>query len=201
MASQFTLDPIEANTKGQVKRLRKAGFIPVSLQHKGVPTLHFQQEARPLDEFIRRYGDAALIDLWVAPGHQRQRAIVHNVQRDPLTERLLQVTYQHLRREDTLKTHVSLVFAGEPLAVHLGEAIVQHQLDRLDIECDQDNLPDQISANIADLLAGDVLRVSDLPDNPRYKILNPPDTVLASLTNTRAGRGEEETTEAPLDTE
>ena len=179
MASQFKLSPISAATKGEVKRLRLAGFVPVSLQHKGMTTQHFQQEAAPLDEFMRRHGDAALLDLLLPPSDEPARAIV-------------QVTFQQIRIDDTLNTHVPLVFSGEPAAVRSGDAVVQHQIDRLDIACGQNDLPDHILVNVAHLVPGDVVRVSDLPVDPRYKITTSADTVLASLTSTRAAISNEE---------
>jgi large subunit ribosomal protein L25 len=195
MIHQFQLSPIEANTKGAVKRLRKTGFIPVSLQSKGMTTLHFQQETQPLADFLRHYGEGTLLDLLIAPDNRRQRAIVQSLQRDPLTQKLTQVTFRQLSQGDILRTHVALAFVGEPVDVRHGDAMVQHQLDRLEIECSQDNLPSQITVPIGDLQPGDVVRVSDLPVDPRYKILTPPDAVLASLTSTRAavsGREAEE---------
>jgi large subunit ribosomal protein L25 len=191
MAHQFKLDSLQASTKGEVKRLRKAGFIPVSIQHKGMETLHYQQEAHPLEEFLHKHGNAAMLEL-VAPDNRPHRAIVHDVQRDPLSHHLLQVTFQQVRQGDTIKTQVPLAFSGEPESVRHGDYIVQHLLDHLNIECDQDSLPEHISVNIANLQPGDVLRASDLPDNPHYKMLTPGDAVLVSLVSTRKGISEAE---------
>ena len=197
MASQFTLTPIRAKSKGEVKRLRMAGYTPVSLQHKGAATLHYQHETKQLDEFIRQFGDAALLDLHIAPD-TNHRAIVQNVQRDPFTQRLLQVTFQLIRHDDRLKTHVPILFHGA-LGDNVGsDVMVQHQVNRLDIECDQANLPEHIEVDISQLRLGDVLRVSDLPNNPHYKILTSADTVLASLTSTRYGK-ETEAEEAAVE--
>jgi large subunit ribosomal protein L25 len=200
MASQFTLSPIEAKTKGEVKRLRKAGFVPVSIQHKGMPTQHYQLEARLLDEFIHQHGEAALLDLTIGPGQQRQRAIVHDVQRDPLTHRLLQVTFQQVRQDDTLKVHVPLVFHGEPTEVRHGTAIVQHPLDRLEIECAPGDLPEHIAVDISSMHVGDVLRVFNLSANPHFKVLTPAESVVASVTSilarVTAEEAEAATTEA-----
>src|SRR5579862_3828507 len=135
MAYQFTLSPIEARTKGEIKRLRKAGFVPVSIQHKGSNTLHYQQEAGPLNEFIRAHGKATLLEL-VAQDNIPQRAIVQDVARDPVTKHLLQVTFRLLHRDDTLKTRVPIVFHGEPTVVHQGDAMLQHPEETLEIECD-----------------------------------------------------------------
>lgn len=185
MLGQFTLTPIEANTKGTIKRLRKSGSIPVSIQRKGTTTLHFQQKTQPIEEFIRQYGDGALLELAMPPEALR-RVMVKHVQRDPLTHKLTQVIYMQIQKDDLLKTHVPIAFSGEPIEVTHGDVMVQHQIDRLDIVCSQDNLPGQIVIDISNLHPGDVIRVMDLPADSRYKILTAPDTVLASLTSTRA---------------
>lgn len=187
MAHQLQLNPLEAKTKGEVKRLRKAGYIPVSIQHKDMETQHYQQESRSLEEFLRRYGSAALLELSIAPDNRKQRAIVQQVQRDPLTQNLLQVTFQQVRRGDTVKTQLPLVFTGEPEAVRLNDFMIQHLLDSLDIECDPENLPTHITVDVSNMEAGGVLRVSDLPEDTHYKIMTPDDAVLASLISTRHG--------------
>lgn len=192
MYPELTLDTITARTKGEIKRLRRAGFVPVSIQHKGVTTRHFQQNAASLNEFILQHG-RGLLTVVTPPDSLRQRVIVHDVQRDPMSRNLLQVTFQQIDGGDTLKTSVRLVFQGEPAAVFLKEGILQHPLDRLDIECQPGELPDHITANVASLLVGEVFRVSNLAESTHYKILTPQDTVLASVTGTRTGNVPEET--------
>ncbi len=192
MASQFTLNPIQAKTKGAVKQLRRDGFVPVSIQHKGMPTEHYQLEAKALDDFIRRYGEATFVDLVTASDSSHQRAIVCGIQRDPLSQKLLQVTFQQVRRDDRVKTHVPLHFLGEPEEAKLGAYMTQHALDSLEIECAADSLPAQIDVDISGLQPGRPIRVSDLPAHPHYRIIAPPDTTLASLSSTQQGK--EETT-------
>ena len=190
MASQFTLRPIEAKTKGAVKQLRRTGFVPVSIQHKGMPTAHYQLEAKPLEDFIRRYGEASFIDLMTVPDNVHQRAIVCGIQRDALSQKLLQVTFQQVRSDDRVKTKIPLHFLGEPEEVRLGNFMAQHALDVLEIECAADHLPAHIEVDISGLQPNHPLRVADLPEHPHYTILAPPDTTLASLTSTQQGKEE-----------
>ena len=187
MIPQFTLSPIAANTKGTVKRLRLMGFVPVSLQHKGMTTQHFQQEAKPLDEYLRLHGEGTLLDLLIGGNATLQRVMVQDVNRDPVSHKLRQVIYTQVRNDDALKTHVPIQFTEAPLS---SDTILQHRLDRLEIECSQSNLPDHISVPLDALRLGDVIRVSDLAANPHYKILTPGNTVLASLTSNRASLSE-----------
>ena len=191
MASQFTLRPIEAKTKGAVRQLRRTGFVPVSVQHKGMPTAHYQLEAKALDEFIRRHGEASFIDLMTVPDNVHQRAIVCGIQRDPISQKLIQVTFQQVRSDDRVKTHIPLRFLGEPEEVKLGAYIVQHASDSLEIECAADHLPSHIDVDISHIQPGHPLRVADLPAHPHYKIIAGPDTTLASLSSTQQGKEED----------
>ena len=186
MLQQFTLLPILAKSKGEVKRLRSTGFIPVSLQHQGMETLHYQLHSGPLDEFIRKHGYSAMIDLVVDPGKGPQRAMIQSVTRNALSQKLQQVVFQQIRIDDTLKTKVSLVFSGVPERVAQGDAMLQHALDELDIECAQGSRPSHITIDVSKLGVGDVFHVSDIAVDPKYKIVNSGDTVLASVTLNRA---------------
>ena len=188
MASSMTLNPLMAHTKGEIKRLRLAGYIPVSIQHKGMETQHFQQEARPLREYLEQHGEGTLIEAQIGPENRTQRLMVHDAQRHPVTHALLQVTFQQVRLEDRLKTHVPLVFKNAPKDA---DAIMQHGLDTLEIECSQGDLPESILVDLGAMHRGDVLRVSDLPPNSHYTILAPGNTALASMSSNRAVAGSE----------
>ena len=186
MLQQFTLLPITAKSKGEVKRLRSTGFIPVSLQHQGMATLHYQLRSEPLDEFIRKHGYSAMIDLIVDPEKGAQRAMVQSVTRNALSQKLQQVVFQQIRSNDTLKTKVPLVFAGMPERVSQGDAMLQHALDELDIECAQGSRPAHITVDVSKMGVGDVFHVSDLVVDPKYKVINSGGTVLASVSLNRA---------------
>ncbi len=188
MASKLVLNPLQARTKGEIKRLRLAGYIPVSIQHKGMETQHFQQEARPLREYIEQHGEGTIIEAQIGDSGATQRLMVHDSQRHPVTHALIQVTFQQMRTEDRLKTHVPLIFQNEP---KIADAILQHRLDTLEIECSQGNLPESIIVDLGSMQRGDVVRVSDLPAHPHYTILAPANTALASIISNRGGASAE----------
>jgi len=199
MPQQLKAGPIQTRTKGDVKRLRRQGFIPISIQHRGQETLHLQEEAHPLEEFIHRHGEASLLELVVEPDNRRHTVLVHDVQRDPISRRLLHVTFQEVVRGEPIKVHVPLLFHGEPEAVREHTAVVQHAADTLEIRCLPQDLLEHITVEISQVQPGDVLRVSDLPPTDRYEILTQPDTVLVSLVRPQVAAEEEaETVEEPL---
>src|SRR5947208_3044784 len=105
MTLEITASAIEAHTKGELKRLRKSGLVPVAVQLKGEPTIHLQSRAHALDEIILRQGASTILDLTVEPGKNRKQVVIHQVQRDPISRQLLQVTLQTIVKGEAIKTH------------------------------------------------------------------------------------------------
>lgn len=181
MRNHFTAKPTLARTKGEVKRLRLQGFTLISIQHRGQETRHYQEEARPLDEFIQQHGEAGLMEMMIEPEHVQETVIIHEVQRDAISRRLLHVTFQSVRKDELLKVSVPLVAHGEPEAVKLGTAMLRQPIEMIEIRCLPADLPDHLSIDISHLNFGEVLRVSDLPASEKYEILTPANAVLVSL--------------------
>ncbi|HZT43623.1 MAG TPA: 50S ribosomal protein L25 [Chthonomonadaceae bacterium] len=195
MALRLTTTPIQAHTKGEVKRLRRDGYVPISIQHRGQEPLHLQTESKPLDEFIRQHGESALLEM-VLPNKKRQTTIVKQVQRDPLSHRLLQVTFQSVSRDEPIKVHIPILFHGEPEAVRQHTGVVLHQLEQVEVRCLPQNLPDHLTVDISHLSIGESIHASDLPQSDKHEILTAPDTVLASLTSVAVATTEAEETVA-----
>jgi large subunit ribosomal protein L25 len=183
---QFTAAPAQYKTKGELKRLRHEGFIPVSVQHKGQETLHFLEETRPLEEFIRHHGEAALVELAVESEHAIHTVYVHDVQRDPITHHLLQVTFQKVEGNESIKVHVPVVATGTPEVVleHLG--VMDFPTEALEVRGLPGNIPEHITIDVSGLDMNHSLRVSDIPKSDQYDILTHPDTVLATVSRIKA---------------
>ena len=192
MALQLKAALYTARTKGEVKQLRRQGFIPVSIQHKGEETLHLQQEMKPLHDFIRHHGEAALLEITLEPDNRKETVLVHDIQRDPVTSKPLHVTFQKVIRGEKIKTHVPVMLHGTPEVVSDHTAIVDQPVTHVEIRCASEDLPEHLDADISHLNFGEVVRVSDLPKNDKVEILTSPDTVLASLINIAKQTAEEE---------
>ena len=191
MPKQIHAGPIDAKTKGQVRRLRLNGFVPISVQHRGEPTLHLQSRAHALDEIIHKHGSSPILDLVVEPGGKTKQVLIHDLQRDPISRKLLHVTLQTIIKGEPIKTHIGIRLVGEPDAVKHGNGILQHATETLEIRAVPANLPDHLTVDISGLDVGDSIRVSDLPPASGYEVLTQPDTVIASITRLRLPEVEE----------
>jgi large subunit ribosomal protein L25 len=179
---QLTAEPLTATTKGEVKRLRQSGYVPVSIQHRGNETIHLQEEEKPLDAFIIRHGNSGVAELIVGPKHKKHTVVIHDIQRDPISKRLLHVTFQDMMKGDTVKTHIALVLKGEPEAVRTGDGVLSQALMQLEIRTDVSHMVDHITVDVSNMELGTSLRVADLPKQHGYEILTPEDTLIVSVT-------------------
>jgi len=198
--TQLVAEPLTAVSKGDIKRLRQSGYVPVSIQHRGNETLHLQEEEKPLDAFIIQHGNSGVAEMLVGPDKVKHTVVLHDIQRDPISKRLLHVTFQDMEKGDTVKTHVALVFKGEPDAVRTGDGVLSQALMQLEIRTDVAHMVDHITVDVSNLALGSSLRVSDLPKQSGYEILTPEDTVIASVSAPSAPEPEPEvelTEEAP----
>jgi large subunit ribosomal protein L25 len=187
---QLTALPLTATSKGEIKRLRQSGFIPVSIQHRRHETLHLQEDEKLLNAFIVQHGNSGVAEMVVGADKVKHTVVVHDIQRDPISKRLLHVTFQDMEKGDTVKTHVSLVFRGEPEAVRLGDGVLSQALSQLEIRSDVLHLVDHIVVDVSHMELGGSLRVSDLPKQDGYEILTPEDTLIASVSEPTAAEAE-----------
>ena len=121
---------------------------------------------------------------------KQHTVVVHDIQRDPISRRLLHVTFQDMEKGDTVKTHIALVFKGEPDAVRTGDGVLSQALMQLEIRTDVSHMVDHITVDVSHLELGGSLRVSDLPKQSGYEILTPEDTLIASVSAPTAAEPE-----------
>lgn len=195
MKKPLSAQLFRAQTKGELNKLRASGHITVTVQHKGQDSIHLQVEAKPLEDFILHHGQAGTLEMLVAPDNKRHTVQVRDVQRHPVTGRLINVTFQDVHKGDEIKANVPLHFQGQPEAVRLGDAMLNHVLEQIEVRCKPESMPEHIVVDVESLNVGDLLTVADLPPHPEYHILTPPDTLIATVSNLTVAAEEIETDE------
>src|SRR5689334_22746054 len=120
------------------------------------------------------------------------QVLIHDMQRDPISRKLLQVTMQTIVKGEPIKTHVQIRLVGEPEVVKQGLGVLQQSLEALEIRAIPANLPDHLTVDISSLELGDSIRVADLPATKEYEVLAQPDTVIASIARLRLPEAEEQ---------
>src|SRR5437764_11500004 len=152
------------------RRLRKQGQVPGVIYGHKEATVPL---AVPGDELSRaiRHG-ARIIDL--KQGEAVQRALIKQLQWDPLGHDILHVDFTRISKDEKLELPVRIELRGTaPGAVAGG--VLSQALHEVTVECLPDSIPNSIRVNIGALQIGDVIHVRDITLPPGVAIKDEPD--------------------------
>jgi large subunit ribosomal protein L25 len=144
----------------RVKKIRREGWIPGVIYGHGEKSYHIKLRDDDLIRLIHElHSEATLITLNFE-GKELQ-AIIREVTRDPLTEKLLHVDFQHIHEDEEVTVHVIVEIKGESLGVKDGGILnVEHRY--LTVRCLPKDMPEEIVIDISNLQIGDSYHVSDI---------------------------------------
>src|SRR5947209_3142717 len=112
MADTLTLEAAPRSAAGKAnKALRRSGFVPLHIFGFGMPSMSLQVEEKTLRHVLHQAGHTGLIQMQLEG--KAQNVMVREVQRHPVTGKLIHVDLYQVRMD--VKTHVALplVFIGE----------------------------------------------------------------------------------------
>jgi large subunit ribosomal protein L25 len=126
---------------------------------------------------------------------QTYRAIVKDLQADPVTERIDHLDFQELVEDRKVKVHVPLKFTGTPKAAAMGGKVEQ-TMRKLTVFALPKDLPNVITMDVSDMDFGDIKRIKEL-SLPGVEILHSGNIPVARLAVTRAVKEEAAAAAAP----
>ncbi len=184
------------------KRIRWEGKIPGVYYAHGEENIPLQVPKLSLDPLIYT-SETHVIDLRV--GNMTKKAILRDVQFDPISDRAIHFDLQGLREDEEITLEVPVVLVGgTPIGVREG-GLLQHIMHKVKVSCLPKNIPGKIEINVATLAINKSVHVKDLTV-PNVTILeNLEDSVVAVVPPTVQKEAVEATavaaTEAPKEPE
>jgi len=175
-----------------VELARKAGYIPAVFygSHKVTTSIFVSQVL--FEKTLKEAGESTLITIDI--GTEKVSALIHDVQYDPVTDRVIHADFYAVDANEKLEVGVKLEFVGVSEAVKsLGGTLVKvtHELE---VECLPKDLPHEIIVDISKLDTLDsVITVADLMLPSGVVAKADPEEVIASI-----AVGKEEDLSAPV---
>lgn len=153
----------EGRGKNNARRLRASGFIPAVLYGKsneagGGTTLAVPDKT--VDYTLTHLGDNALYDISV--GADTSTARVVDVQRDPVSGRLVHVDFIPVNMTQRIEVTVPLRVEGEAPGVEQDGGVLQQVAYEFQVESLPGNIPQEIIVNVSNLQMGDNLSLGDI---------------------------------------
>jgi large subunit ribosomal protein L25 len=182
----------DSRGKNEARRLRAKGSMPAVIY--GGPNGPAPVAANPkeLSKILNsRTGHNTIFNLSVAGGETTPVMIV-DWQFDPIKDALLHVDLKRIDLNQRISVKVPVVTQGDPKGVKIQGGIHEVVTREVEIECLPNDIPEQFTVNVSDLMIGQSIRAGDIPISGSMQLLSPADSVISHVVSLRA----EETTTA-----
>ncbi|HET6274095.1 MAG TPA: 50S ribosomal protein L25 [Bacteroidota bacterium] len=147
-------------TGKHAKYARKEGKVPGIFYAHGEKNITINVPKLSLDPLIYT-SETHVIDLRLSDGTAK-KAILRDVQFDPVSDRAIHFDLQGLRENEKLTLEIPIVLTGGiPKGVRDG-GLVQHMIHKLKVSCLPKDIPGRIELNIGELEINHSLHVKDL---------------------------------------
>lgn len=174
-------DRIEKSAK-----TRSEGRIPAVAYGRGIPSRSLSVSFLDFSRLYGKAGENTLVELSFPTG-KPFKALIHDVQVDPLSGRFIHIDFYQVRMDEKVETSVPLVFLGESPAVRGLGGILIKALDEVEVSCLPADIPHEFSVDISVLtMFSDQIHISDIVVPEGVLVLSDPETTVALVERPRS---------------
>jgi large subunit ribosomal protein L25 len=170
-----------SETGKAVARLRKAGRVPAVVFGHGIESVSVSLDGLEFDHIRRAVHSNTIVELKI-DGKERHRVMVHGIQLDPRTRRLLHVDLFELKSGEEVTVDVPLHANGESYAVARLGGTLLHAVDHVRVRAMPEVLPEALEFSIEPLVDFEVaIHLRDIALPAGVVLLTDPDEVVAKV--------------------
>lgn len=197
----------EACGKAAVRTVRAQGGVPAILYGSGLEPVPLAIDRLSLERVLRT-GANTLIDLKGLKDVKGKLVLIKEVQRDPVSQRLIHCDVYAVDANKKLHISVPIHFVGKPSGVEKQGGVLETLALEVEVTCLPFSIPDKISIDVSNLEIGDTVHLRDLTLPDGVEAVTDESLALAHVSAPRAEEVEaapevpaEEAAEAPTEEE
>jgi large subunit ribosomal protein L25 len=171
----------EGRGKNDARRARRAGMVPISVYGGEGGSVAALAPLRDLAAILRSESGRNTIFTIDIEGVGASEVMFHERQIDPVRGRLLHADLTRLVKGQKIEVTVPLHLVGEPVGVREEQGVLEQIIREIEIRCEPREIPDVVNVDVSNLGVHDVLHISDIQVAEGIEILDPPDTVIATV--------------------
>ncbi len=160
--------------------LRRTGKVPASLFGHGSAPTAVALDAKAFDALLHAGGKNQLLDITL-DGGTPDTALVREVQRDPITRRVVHADLQRVSATEEIDASLPLVAVGVAEGVKNGGGVMDIVFHAVHVSGRANALPEALEADVSALGIGDHFTAGDLKLPAGLKLEMDPTTVLISI--------------------
>jgi large subunit ribosomal protein L25 len=160
---EIIAEPREDVGKGASRRLRRDGKVPgiVYGSDKNVTAITVEQ-----NDIMHQLEHEAFYSriLTLKIGKDKDKVVLKDLQRHPYKRQLLHIDLQRINENEELTMRVPLHFINEDKCIGIKQdgGVASHVITELEIRCLPKDLPEYIDVNMAEIMLGETIHLSDL---------------------------------------
>ena len=167
----------------KVNHLRKEGWIPGIIYGHGEKSIPIMIQEEELKNVLHNlHSEATLLNLDYEG--KKLKVLMREVSRNPLTEKMLHVDFQHIHENEEVNVHVILEFQGKTKGIEEGGILnIEHR--DLIIRCLPKDIPEKIVVDVTDLEIGHSIHIKDLQIPKGVKVEEDPSSTVVNVLSPR----------------
>ena len=165
----------------KAKDLLRQNLIPLEYYGKGVDNKSFQVDYQTFRRLFRTAGTNTVIELSV-DGKEKMNVLVHDLQRDPVTDNIKHVDFINVRMDQEIQTKVPVELTGTAPAVKEQGGVLMHHLHEVEIKCLPNDLVHEFTVSVDSLVDFQTfIRVKDLDVPKGITIVTGEEDIVATV--------------------
>ena len=188
----------ESTGKEYAKKMRRDGKVPgifYAHNEKSLPILFNEREIMK----TLTSSEVGLIDIQIG-GKQRRKAIIKEVQTDPIKNYLVHVDVMGVSLEKSVTVAVPIHIMGEAIGVKEQGGILHNYIREVEVSCLPLDIPEYIEVDVSELNMGDSIQLSTL-DVEKVSFLGDLDQPIVSILAPKIVKEEEVVEEEDVEEE
>jgi large subunit ribosomal protein L25 len=162
-----------------VRRLRREGQVPGVIYGGGEDPQHFAVDARTLRNTLAHAGQVIEVSL----DGSSTNVLIKDVQRHPVRGEAMHVDLLRVRMDVAIHATVPIHFEGADEAPGVTEGgIFNQELREVNIEALPGDIPEFIAHDVSGLVMNETITLEVLTAPPGVKLLDDPETTIATIT-------------------
>ncbi|MDU7068432.1 MAG: 50S ribosomal protein L25 [Clostridium perfringens] len=178
MMENLQINQREKKTRHSSRQCRRKGLVPGVIYGKGINNFLFEIGELELNHALSVTGEHGLLSINSQEGSLN--TLIKEVQRDPVTRRVLHIDLEKVEGNEEIETSVPINYVGEEYINKL-DAVLQKNLDSIKVKCSPSNIPKGVNLNVGRAKPGDQFKIADVEFGNEITVVDDLNSIVASV--------------------
>src|SRR3989344_7466102 len=176
------LAKLRKDFRKKTKSMKTEGRIPAVVYGPGVKNANIEVDEKEFKKVFQKAGESSLVELAVEEEKEKRPVLVHDIQRDPVSDKIIHVDFFQASLKEEVEVAIPLVFERVASAEKdLGGTLVKSILE-IEVKALPQNLPHEIKVDISSLKTfEDHILVKDLKLPEEVETTKNPDEIVVAV--------------------